>query len=95
VFWFDDDESFFDQLGKEIGSFLLTTPVTKARISSTFNLNRFHPVLQRYRPHFGVDYAAPVGTPIKASGVGKVSFAGEKGGYGKSCVFGNSSLEHN
>ncbi len=52
------------------------------RVSSSFNPNRRHPVLKTVRPHRGTDYAAPHGTPIKATGDGKVIFRGVKSGYG-------------
>lgn len=64
----------------------LRTPVDFARISSHFNLRRKHPVLNRIRAHKGTDYAAPRGTPIKAAGDGKVTFAGRKGGYGNTVI---------
>ena len=52
------------------------------RVSSSFNPNRLHPVLKTRRPHRGVDYAAPHGTPIKVTGDGKIIFRGRKNGYG-------------
>ena len=64
----------------------LRTPVRFARISSRFNLRRKHPVLHKVRAHRGVDYAAPVGTPIKAAGAGRIEFLGRKGGYGKTII---------
>ncbi|MEP7243568.1 MAG: peptidoglycan DD-metalloendopeptidase family protein [Gammaproteobacteria bacterium] len=60
----------------------LRTPVEFTRISSRFNPNRRHPVLNMIRAHKGVDYAAPIGTPVRAAGDGRVIFAGKKGGYG-------------
>ncbi|RMG03426.1 MAG: M23 family metallopeptidase [Nitrospirae bacterium] len=54
-------------------------------ISSRFSYRRKHPVLKIYRPHLGVDYAAPTGTPVSAAGNGRVIYAGWKGAYGK-CV---------
>ena len=62
------------------------TPVPISRISSGFNPNRKHPVLKTNRPHRGVDYAAATGTPILATGDGKVSFVGNKGGYGRTVI---------
>jgi murein DD-endopeptidase MepM/ murein hydrolase activator NlpD len=62
------------------------SPVHFSRISSRFNPNRKHPVLKTSRPHKGVDYAAARGTPITATGDGKVSFVGRKGGYGRTVV---------
>lgn len=60
----------------------LRTPVEFTRISSKFNPNRRHPILNAIRAHKGVDYAAPIGTPVRAAGDGRVLFAGKKGGYG-------------
>jgi murein DD-endopeptidase MepM/ murein hydrolase activator NlpD len=57
-----------------------------ARISSHFNPNRRHPIFKTRRSHTGTDYAAPRGTPIKATGDGSVQFVGRKGGYGKTVV---------
>jgi murein DD-endopeptidase MepM/ murein hydrolase activator NlpD len=62
------------------------TPVHFSRISSRFNPNRKHPVLKTSRPHRGVDYAAATGTPILATGDGKVDFVGTKGGYGRTVI---------
>jgi murein DD-endopeptidase MepM/ murein hydrolase activator NlpD len=53
------------------------------RISSYYSGRRLHPILKVYRPHHGLDYSAPVWTPVSALGDGKVIFAGYKGGYGK------------
>ena len=62
------------------------TPVPLSRISSRFNPNRKHPILKTNRPHRGVDYAAKKGTPILATGDGKVDFIGTKGGYGRTVI---------
>ena len=78
----NDDGRYYNQKGKEVESFLLSNPVRYNRISSKFTMRRWHPVLKRYRPHFGIDYAAPRGTPVKSAGNGKVVYAGRKGGYG-------------
>ncbi len=71
--------------GKSMRKAFLRTPVDFTRISSRFG-TRFHPVLNRMRAHKGVDYAAPKGTPVRASGDGKVIFRGRKGGYGNTIV---------
>jgi murein DD-endopeptidase MepM/ murein hydrolase activator NlpD len=60
------------------------------RISSHFNPHRRHPILHTIRAHRGVDYAAPQGTPIKASGNGKVKFVGRQNGYGNTIILDHS-----
>lgn len=61
---------------------LLRKPIKGGRVSSTFQSHRFHPILKRYRAHLGVDYAAAPGSPIVASGNGKITFVGYQHGYG-------------
>jgi len=68
--------------GASIRKAFLRTPMDVFRVSSRFDPNRRHPVLNTIRAHKGTDYAAPTGTPIKATGEGKVIHAGRKGGYG-------------
>jgi murein DD-endopeptidase MepM/ murein hydrolase activator NlpD len=82
----DGEVGYFDDEGRSKRRAFIRTPIKFARISSGFNPKRWHPVLQRWRSHKGVDYAAPTGTPIKASGDGKVVFRGTKGGYGKTII---------
>ena len=72
--------------GKSMRKAFLRTPVEIARVSSRFNLKRKHPILNKIRAHKGVDYAAPRGTPIRATGNGKIVHRGKKGGYGKTVV---------
>ncbi|MFW5824560.1 MAG: OapA family protein [Marinobacter sp.] len=79
------DSDYFTPDGKNMRKAFLRTPIN-ARVSSPFNPQRRHPVLDVVRPHEGTDYAAPVGTPIKAAGDGRVSFAGWKGGYGRTVI---------
>jgi len=68
--------------GRSLHKALLRAPVDFTRVSSRFNSARRHPILNRIRAHQGVDYAAPMGTPVRAAGDGRVRFAGRKGGYG-------------
>ena len=74
---------YFTPDGKSMRKAFLRSPVNFTRISSRFTVNRYHPVLHKFRSHKGVDYAAKRGTPIQAAGDGKVIFKGKKGGYGK------------
>lgn len=80
------DANYFTPNGRSMRRAFLRTPVEFTRISSPFNPNRRHPVLNTIRAHEGTDYAAPHGTPVKASGDGKIRFAGRKGGYGKTII---------
>jgi murein DD-endopeptidase MepM/ murein hydrolase activator NlpD len=76
---------YFTPDGRSVRKAFLRSPVD-FRVSSAFNPNRRHPVLKTVRPHRGVDYAAPSGTPIKAAGDGKVIFRGVKSGYGNAVI---------
>jgi murein DD-endopeptidase MepM/ murein hydrolase activator NlpD len=84
--WFESQDGevkgYFTPEGHGMRKAFLRAPLDFTRISSTFNLHRRHPILGIVRAHVGVDYAAPVGTPIWAAGSGRVQFAGRKGGYG-------------
>lgn len=80
------DKNYFTPDGQSMRKAFLRTPIDFARISSHFNLRRKHPVLHTIRAHKGTDYAAGRGTPIKATGDGKVIHAGRKGGYGKAVI---------
>jgi murein DD-endopeptidase MepM/ murein hydrolase activator NlpD len=73
---------YFTPEGKSLRKAFIRAPVQFSRVSSRFNSARRHPVLNRIRAHRGVDYAAPVGTPVRAAGDGKVRFFGRQGGYG-------------
>ena len=68
--------------GNSMHKAFLRTPVEFTRVSSRFNSARHHPILNLIRAHQGVDYAAPIGTPVKAAGDGRIRYAGPKGGYG-------------
>ncbi len=78
----DGRAGYYTPDGGNLRKAFLRTPLAFTRVSSPFNLHRFHPILHRIRAHTGVDYAAPMGTPVHAAGDGKVTFAGRKGGYG-------------
>jgi murein DD-endopeptidase MepM/ murein hydrolase activator NlpD len=77
----DEPPEYFDQKGESAKGMLMKTPVDGARISSGFG-SRFHPVLGYTRMHKGVDFAVPVGTPVKAAGGGTIQFMGAASGYG-------------
>jgi len=87
----DGRTDYFSPDGRSLKKQFTRTPVSIARISSRFNLRRKHPVLNRIRAHKGVDYAAPTGTPIKATGDGKVVHVGRKGGYGRTVILKHGS----
>ncbi|MBZ0156679.1 MAG: M23 family metallopeptidase [Alphaproteobacteria bacterium] len=78
-----DGAGYYDETGVPLKKAFLKAPLSFRRISSGFSLQRFHPVLKIERPHHGIDYAAPAGTPVSATGEGTVVFSGRKGGYGK------------
>ncbi|MDG2155709.1 MAG: peptidoglycan DD-metalloendopeptidase family protein [Gammaproteobacteria bacterium] len=79
-------ESYYTADGHSVRKAFLRAPLAFSRVSSNFNPNRRHPVLNTLRAHKGVDYAAARGTPIKAAGDGKVIFRGTKGGYGNTII---------
>jgi len=86
AYWFapgDDGEgTYLDEAGRQLDGAPLRFPLEFTRISSAFSDARFHPILLRNRPHHGVDFAAPVGTPVRAIGPAVVRFAGVKAAFG-------------
>jgi len=85
AFMYRDSEGqvgYYTPEGKSLHKSFLRSPLEFSRISSGFSLGRFHPILQTMRAHKGVDFAAPIGTRIKATSDGVVSFVGTKSGYG-------------
>ena len=86
AFWHQPIEGsggYFSKDGKNIRKAFLRSPLEFSRITSGFTNARYHPVLQEMRAHRGVDYGAPTGTRVKATGDGIVEFSGIQGGYGK------------
>ena len=80
---YGDPAGYYDGEGRPLRKLFLRSPLRYSRVTSRFSGRRFHPVLKRYRPHYGVDYGAPVGTPVRATGGGTVTFAGWDRGGGR------------
>jgi murein DD-endopeptidase MepM/ murein hydrolase activator NlpD len=78
----DGEPVYVDGEGRRLNGAPLRFPVEYTRISSEFSTERFHPILLENRPHLGVDFAAPEGTPVRAIAAGVVQWAGAKGGFG-------------
>ena len=92
--WFQNDQGrggYYTFEGKNIRKAFLRSPLEFSRITSGFTRARFHPLLQQWRAHKGVDYAAPTGTGVKATADGVVQFAGRQGGYGNLIVLQHQS----
>jgi murein DD-endopeptidase MepM/ murein hydrolase activator NlpD len=77
--------------GKPMRKAFLRAPVEFTRVSSVFNSHRLHPILNLIRGHMGTDYAAPIGTPVHAAGDGRVSFKGDRGGYGNAVILAHTN----
>lgn len=78
----DGNEDYYNLQGKSLRKSLLKSPLRYSYISSYFSKRRFHPILKVWRPHHGLDYAAPIGAPVSSIGDGIVTHKGWKGGYG-------------
>lgn len=78
--------NYYTPDGRNIQQSLSRAPLKYTYISSRFSRHRWQPILGFFRPHLGVDYVAPQGTPIKAAGEGKIIFMGTKSGYGKTII---------
>lgn len=86
--WFEskDGQGYYTAEGKNIRKAFLRSPLEFSRVTSGFSNARFHPILQTWRAHKGVDYGAPIGTRVKATGDGIVEFIGKQGGFGNLVV---------
>ena len=74
--------NYYSPEGKSMRKAFMRSPIEFSRVSSGFSKSRFHPVLNKWRAHKGVDYAAPIGTKVKVTSDGTVAFVGKQGGYG-------------
>jgi len=85
AFYFSNNgkSGYFDENGNSLRRPFLRSPLPFTRITSRYSLRRLHPILRIRRPHFGIDYAAPRGTPVRAIGEGRILYAGWKGELGR------------
>ncbi len=79
-------EDYYTPDGQSLKKAFLRCPLPFSRITSGFTISRFHPVLKTWRAHKGIDYGAPIGTPVKAVSDGTISFEGQQHGYGNLIV---------
>jgi murein DD-endopeptidase MepM/ murein hydrolase activator NlpD len=86
----DGSAEYFTPDGQSVRKAFLRFPVAFGRVSSGFSTARRHPILNRVRAHKGIDFAAPVGTAIKAAGSGRVIHRGVKGGYGNTVILAHA-----
>jgi murein DD-endopeptidase MepM/ murein hydrolase activator NlpD len=79
---YGDASVYYDGDGAPMRKMFLRSPLRYSHVTSAFSLHRFHPVLNEFRPHYGVDYSAPVGTPVQVTANGTILSAGWDGGGG-------------
>jgi len=87
--WFegvDGKGGYYTADGRNIRKAFLRSPLEVSRITSGFSSSRFHPILQKWRAHRGVDYGAPSGTRVRSTADGVVEFVGNQGGYGRAVI---------
>ncbi len=77
------DDGYYDAEGRPLRKMFLRSPLPFSRVTSRFSRSRFHPVLKVHRPHYGVDYGAPTGTPVRVTAGGVVMSAARSGGAGR------------
>jgi murein DD-endopeptidase MepM/ murein hydrolase activator NlpD len=87
----ENQGGYYTPDGKNLRKQFLRSPLEFSRITSGFSNARFHPILQQWRAHKGIDYGAPTGTRVKATGDGVIEFAGRQGGYGNVVVIRHQS----
>jgi murein DD-endopeptidase MepM/ murein hydrolase activator NlpD len=93
--WFQESGkkgAYYGLDGKSLQSAYLTSPMQFSRVTSGFAM-RFHPIHQTWRAHLGVDYGAPVGTPVRTVGDGVVDFAGVQGGFGNVVIIRHNASD--
>jgi murein DD-endopeptidase MepM/ murein hydrolase activator NlpD len=86
AFWYETKDGkggYYTPDGRSVKKAFLRSPLEFSRITSGFSTVRYHPVLHETRAHRGIDYGAPTGTRVKATGSGIIEFSGVQGGYGK------------
>lgn len=86
AFWYQDKQGtggYYMEDGRSVRKAFLKSPLEFSRITSGFSNARYHPVLKETRAHRGIDYGAPTGTRVRATGDGVIDFSGTQGGYGK------------
>jgi murein DD-endopeptidase MepM/ murein hydrolase activator NlpD len=90
----DDRTHYYNAEGLNLQKQLMRAPLEYSRVSSKFSYRRFHPVLKRWMPHLGVDYAAPLGTPVRAGGDGVVVACTSKKGNGRYIQIRHTNAEY-
>jgi murein DD-endopeptidase MepM/ murein hydrolase activator NlpD len=97
AFWFEPKDGsspgggYYTEHGESVVKSLLKTPLKFVRVSSGFDRHRFHPILHTEKAHLGVDYAAPIGTPVWATAGGKVTAVGPRGAAGNAITIAHAN----